>query len=260
MNWANQLERRFGKFAIHGLTRWIVLFNAMGYIALHLNPQMAEWLCMDGQAVLNGEWWRLFTYLFLPPNLSPLWIVFALYFTFMVGEGLEQEWGAFRLNLYYLIGMMATTVIAFFFTPGSVTNIYLNTSLFLAFATVFPNFEILLFFILPVKMKWMGLFTAVMLGFNFMVQPLGGKCAILISLANYFLFFASTIREQVGLRRQVARARSHYRAQALTSQDTSFHCCKICGKTEVSYPDMQFRVASDDEEYCLEHLPSKPVA
>src|ERR1051325_10954706 len=114
MKLISRLEHKLGRFAIPHLTMWVVLFNAIGYVLAWRSPDVAEMLFLDPAKVMQGEVWRLVTYLFIPPSFSPLLIAFVLYFFYMMGEALEHEWGAFRLNLYYLIGMVATTVIAFF--------------------------------------------------------------------------------------------------------------------------------------------------
>lgn len=255
MKWMNQLERRWGGLAIPHLTRWIVLLNALGYLAINTQPTLQYALALDANRVLHGEVWRLMTYLFIPPSLSPFWIVFVLYFTYMVGEGLEEEWGAFKLNLYYIVGMAATTFIAAFLTPGAVDNTYLNTSLFFAFATIYPDFVILLFFILPVKVKWLALFIVATLGFQMVLGSMADRLAILVSVANYFLFFGSTIREQVILRRQAARGRVRFREALQTAEQETFHRCANCGRTEVTDPHLAFRVSKDGQEYCADHLP-----
>lgn len=255
----DRIERRWGNWAIPHLTRWIVLLNAMGYCLIQVYPQAYGWLLLDVEQIAKGEIWRLVTYLFIPPSLSPIWIVFVLYFTYLVGEGIEQEWGPLKFNLYYLLGMIATTLIAFFLAPGSVDNTYLNTSLFLAFATLYPDYVIYLFFVLPVKVKWLAWLTVSFLMIHVLFDPLPTKCAILVSVANYSLFFGKslweTFKQQGVLRRQVLQARARFHGSEPTSGGESFHCCTQCGRTEVSDPDLVFRVARDGEEYCVDHLP-----
>ena len=254
----NQLERRFGDWAIPNLTLWIVIFNVIGYILINVNPGIESALLLDANLVKKGELWRLFSYLFIPPSLHPVWIIFALFLTYTIGQGLEQEWGAFRLNLYYLIGMIGTTLVAFFFSLEGIDNRYLNTSLLFAFATIYPNFEILLFFILPVKMKWLGWIAAAFLILGFVLGSIGTKFAILISVANYFLFFGEMIIERIKLNRQVARSRARFKQEEPT-QIEAFHTCAVCHKTDVSHPEMHFRVAQNGNEYCLDHLPAKGI-
>ncbi len=254
MKWLDQLERRYGRFAIHGLTRIIVGLHVVTYVLLLIEPAYLLALVLDPERVMRGEVWRLASYLFIPPTRDPLWLLCALYFFWLIGEGLEQEWGAFKLNVFYLVGMMATTVVAFFIVRGSVTNAYLNLSLFFAFATLFPNFEILLFFILPVKMKWLAAVSAVMVVFTILAGPWAAKLAAVISLGNYLLFFAPRFWEMAVLNRQVMRRRAAFEARSREATPEAWHRCVVCGRTERDSAELEFRVADDDREYCMEHL------
>ena len=128
MNLIAYLERRLGRFAIPGLVRMIVALNALVFICAKLNPALIDYLDLNPAAVLHGEVWRLATYILIPGTDSYFWILFALAFLWMIGDGLESAWGAFRLNLFYLVGMAGTTVAAFFFGAGD-SNTMLNLSL-----------------------------------------------------------------------------------------------------------------------------------
>ncbi len=119
-------------------------------------------LTLDLPMVRHGQVWRLVTYLFLPDTDSPIWILLSLYWLWLVASNLEHEWGSFKLNVYYLVGMIGTTVAAWL-SGGAVGNLWLNSSLVLAFATVFPEFEIYFFFILRLKVKWLGILLALFL-------------------------------------------------------------------------------------------------
>ena len=267
MRWIYVLERRFGHLAIPGLMRVVVMFNVLVYLMMWSKPAFVETLTLRPERVLAGEPWRLVTYIFIPAataggrvNMIPLNLLFALlYFNFLwfMGEGLERAWGSFKLNLYYLLGMVGTTVAVFFFGAGDVTGIFLNMSIFFAFATLFPNFPILLYFIIPVPAKWIALFSLCVLGFNFADGSMSVRLAIAVAFANYLLFFGyewvKIWREQG---RTVAR-RQQFQMAARKDDAETLHLCKACGATEVSAPEKEFRVAADGEEYCLTHLPSR---
>ncbi len=257
MKWLNRLERNYGRFAIHHVGLWIVILNVIGFGLINAKPNLINLLLLDRERVMQGEFWRLFTYLMIPSTTSLFWIIFALGYTYMIAEGLEQEWGAFRLNCYILIGMISTTVIAFFLSYGGVSNTYLATSLGLAFATIYPECVIYLLFIIPVKMKWIGWATAIFLAFEFLFGGLEGRLVILVSVANYFLFFWELIRERVALRMKVSKVRSRWKIVEPGEMGDSFHECAVCHRTEIESPDLGFRVASDGKEYCEEHLPSR---
>ncbi|MDP9254379.1 MAG: rhomboid family intramembrane serine protease, partial [Verrucomicrobiota bacterium] len=115
MNLLDKLERRLGFLAIPGLIRIIVAFNALVFVLVRLNPDFQFVLDLNPARIMHGEVWRLVTYIFLPQTFSFLWVVFVLWFLWFIGEGLEQAWGAFRLTLYFLVGMIGTTIAAFFF-------------------------------------------------------------------------------------------------------------------------------------------------
>ena len=174
MRWINALERRFGQVAIPGLMRIIVAFNALVFLLATVRPALVDMLELRPDRVLHGEVWRLFSYIFIPQisiggQLSVLWVFLYLNFLWLLGEGLEQAWGSFKLNLYYLTGMLGTTVAVFFFHAPDPNGVYLNMSLFYAFATLFPNYPILLFFIVPVRVKWIALFTLALVALQLVV-------------------------------------------------------------------------------------------
>src|SRR5438132_12012361 len=155
--WLARLERRFGRYAPHNLTFWIVGLSGFTFAILFVKPSALELLVLDPAAVKRGEVWRLITFLFLPwgPATGPwaIFTIFALLFLYTIGTSLEAEWGAFRFDVYYLIGALGTVVSSLLVAPA--TNEYLNLSLLLAFATSFPEYEVLLL-ILPGKEKWLG--------------------------------------------------------------------------------------------------------
>ena len=157
MNWLDKLEKRLGRFAIKGLMMYIVAITGVVYAFSYFDNGrfVIGKLMLIPQLVLRGEVWRLVTYIFIPPNTSIMWILFTLYFYYMVGNALEQEWGSFKFNMFYLTGMIGTTIAAFITGYGA-TSLYLNLSLFLAFAKIYPDFELLLFFVIPVKVKYLA--------------------------------------------------------------------------------------------------------
>lgn len=254
MNWLDKLERRFGHIAVPGLMRIIVVLNAVAFVLLYLDPSWINTLVLSPVRVMHGEVWRLVSYLFIPPDTNPWWVLFALYFLWLMGEGLEQEWGAFRLNVFYLCGMLATTLVAFFIVRGSVTNFFLNLSIFLAFATVLPDFEILLFFILPVKVKWLGLLAAAFIGAEVLLSDYPADLVPIISLGNYLLFFGPHFFQKAKTNREASHRRAQFKAASFDDTVETRHRCAACGKTELDDPDLEFRVAEDDKEYCLKHL------
>jgi membrane associated rhomboid family serine protease len=254
VNILNKLERTLGRCAIRELILYVVGLNGLIYLLSYAYPQsnLIGKLTLDPYMIMHGEVWRLFTYIFIPPSTSVLWIFFILYFYYLVGTGLEHEWGSFRFNIYYFTGMLATTLAAFIVGQGA-TALYLNLSLFLAFAYVYPDYEILLFFVVPVKVKYLAWLNWAFLAFTVLTAPLPAKVAAVVSVSNYFLFFGREILSNVT---NVQRRRSF---SAPLKKKATVHKCTICGMTEDDDPQMDFRYCSTcegDYEYCMVHLKS----
>lgn len=184
----NSLERKIGWLAIPGLPLYIVSAQGLIYVWGLMNPELVHYLLLDPRAVVQGEYWRLLTFLFITPVQNAFFQFFFLYLIYVYGNALENMMGDFAFTLFYLIGAVGTIVAAFFF-GGDGGSFFVNTSLFLAFAALNPNFELLLFFILPIKIKWLAVLTWLTFGYMLFVSPASARAAILVSLANYFLFF-----------------------------------------------------------------------
>ncbi|HPZ64344.1 MAG: rhomboid family intramembrane serine protease [Dethiobacteria bacterium] len=212
MKWLNKLERRYGRYAVKNLMLYIIGLNALIFVWVQIDPAAYHLLVLHPSLVLRGELWRLVTFIFIPPTFSPLWLIFTLYFYYLVGSGLEQAWGSFKFNVYYLVGMIAT-ILAAFITGHGATGVYLNLSLFFAFATLYPDFQVLLFFILPVKVKYLAWLNAAFLGYTLLFSPWPSKVAALASVLNYFIFFGEDIFRQAKLKNQVWRNRRRFFAE-----------------------------------------------
>jgi len=250
----DRLEKTLGRFAIPGLIRYVVALNALVFILLTLQPDYIQALQLDPIAFRNGEIWRAITWIFIPETMSFFWILFYLIFTWWLGDMLEESWGAFRLNAYYFLGMAFCIVSALLFGAAG-GNFFLNLSLFLAAATLAPNFEILLFMIIPVKMKWVALFSLIVPAGYLLFGPLDMKMMVVMCLGNYLLFFAPAFLKNRSESVRTGERRKRFE-KALHSEQT-IHCCEVCKITEVSNPDAEFRVSADGREYCTEHLPSR---
>lgn len=262
----SRLERRFGKYAPENVIWWIIGGSGLVYALLYVKPELGSAFTLDADAVLHGEVWRLFTFLFLPWGggtgaLGPIFTLFALMFLYTIGTSLEAQWGAFRFDCYYLIGV-AGTLAASLITRRSITNEYINLSLLLAFATEFPDYQILLFLILPVKMKWLGFLSAVGLAWTLVTGNVSAKAGVLVAMLNYLLFFAGPLfdraRGKVRQRRSASNASSA--ASAFRPEPRRNRVCALCGKSEADDPRLEFRVCDCQEkckgkatEYCIAH-------
>lgn len=256
MNWLNKLERKYGRYAIGNLMKYIVIGNAIvfGMEMIGTTSVIADKLAFNAYAILRGEVWRLFTFIFYPPNWSPIFILFALYFYYMIGTALEHEWGSFKFNIYYLIGMLGT-ILAGFITGGYITSTYLNLSLFLAFAYLYPDFQILLFFILPVKIKYLAYINWAYIVWAVITEPLPLKVAAIVSVINYFVFFGKDMISGMGMRKKVHSNRRKFKSQIPVNR--TIHRCTVCGITEKDDPNMEFRYCSKCDGakcYCMNHI------
>jgi membrane associated rhomboid family serine protease len=253
-----RLERTFlGRLAIERLTTFIVGGMAITYVLCLARPEYFRHLVLIPQLVPSQPW-RLVTFLFLPPPSSMIWVLLALYFTWLIGSSLEQEWGALKFNVYYLFGAVGTAA-AGFLTGTAQTNEYLNLSLFFAFATLFPDYEIRLFFVLPVKVKWLGLLSGAFVAYQLAVGGTSTRVAITVVFANYLLFFAGHIMGLLKGRRTLVRqaARRAEQRPRATEREEDARVCAICGAKQEDGADI--RVCSCEKcggvprQLCLEH-------
>jgi len=254
-SWFVALEKRFGKLAIPGLIRYLILLNALVFVLILMNPAFPTLISLDPGKILQGQVWRLFSWIFIPPTTSLIWILFALLFLWTLGEGLERAWGPFRFTLFYALGWFLCTASGLAFGSGW-ASVFLNVTLLFAFATIYPDTVFYLFLILPVKVKWIAWLTfAILVVPMFITLPLGQKGIILASMANYVLFFGPTAIRGLKTRAEVAQRRQKFESAKM--QEYTLHRCVTCGRTEISDPTLDFRVSKDGEEYCVEHLPSR---
>ena len=320
----NKLERRFGKYAVPNLSMVLIGCFIAGYIIQLINPSMLGFMYLDPMYILRGQIWRIFTWIVVPPSSLDIFTLIMLLFYFSIGRTLERTWGTFRYNVYIFGGMLISLITAFvtygilravYNSPisfgGSFSTYYICMSLFLAYAMTYPNMQVLLMFVIPIRVKWLGIVYGIYIVYD-VFQYLRGfvmthnpgyivlVVAILASIANFAIFFLSTrnyrridpreIRRkqqfkrsyEEGLRENQARRNGsapymgagypshpvrHVQDTVQAGTDASGrplyhaaptrHRCVICGRTEVSDPDLTFRYCSKctgGKEYCQDHL------
>jgi len=283
MNWINKLERKFGRYAIPNLMFYIIMMYAVGFVILLINPTFfLQYLTLDAAAVLRGQIWRIFTFIMEPPNTSLFWILFSLYLYYFIGKNLEMVWGSFRFNLYFFSGVLfhvIAAILVYLLTGLSLPmgTHYLNLSLFLVFAALFPDVQFSLYFIIPIKVKWLALLDvaffvyAVMQAFmpTYGGNPLYGiyykanALAAVVSLLNFLLFFVSSRKASPYSPKQMKRKRDFQqnikRAERpmTTYVNGARHRCAVCGRTELDDENLEFRYCSKcngNYEYCQDHL------
>lgn len=188
MKWLNKLERKYHRFTIINLMTYIVGITSLVYvIQMFTSLNIAGLFSFVPSLVLKGQVWRIITFVFVPPAYDMLSFVLMMYFYYMLGNTLENEWGSFKFNIYYLFGIVGALIAGML--TGFATNVYINLSLFLAFAYIFPDMEILLFFVLPIKVKYLAYLDWAIFVINLVMGSLSTKAAIVASLINFFIFF-----------------------------------------------------------------------
>lgn len=282
-------ERKFGKYAIRNLSFVLVACYAVGYVIqmMDVTGLITSFLTLNPYAILHGQIWRLVTWILIPPSGGGLlFTLIMLYFYCSLGTSLERAWGTYRYNVYLFQGMLFTIAGSFLlmgycylfrpefqlterltltiqtpydyfaFTAMLFSTYYINMSIFLAYAATFPDAQVLLMFIIPVRVKWLGIIYAALLAFQFLGSPVYGKFVIGASLLNFIVFFF-TSRNMMHLNPKQIHRRQEFKRDVRRNTGITKHKCAICGRTEVDSPQMQFRFCSKCDgnyEYCEEHL------
>lgn len=288
MNWMKKLEQKFGRYAVDNLMLYLSAASLIGEIVSLTAPGFLDYLALDFGRVLHGEIWRLITFVIYPPSDSLFFVLLAIYIYYMMGSALERVWGRFAFNLYIFFGITAhilAAAVTYFLFGESFTlgTYYLNLSLFFAFVTEFSETRFLLFFIVPIKAKWLGIIDGIYFGLTIIgglawfVNPvisvrmleLGipayppNSITALFSILNYVLFVylyrknLRPTREQRAVRREFREKSAQVQRMQAASVNMSRHRCAVCGKTEKDDPQMEFRFCSKCEggyEYCMDHL------
>ncbi len=189
------LERRLRRYSISNLMQYIVIGQGIVFALLWIWPSLGyrlySLITLTRTGLIHGQIWRLVTFVFVPPSSSPIFILFALYFYYLIGMGLEHRWGKVKFNLYYLVGMVAAVISALI--TGYASNSFLNLSLFFAYAALYPDEEVLLFMILPIKMKYLAALDAALYLYQFIVGSASTRVTIVLCLLNVFLFLGGDI-------------------------------------------------------------------
>jgi len=240
---------------VRHLTLVIVVGQAVCLLATLGSPELLFRILFIPELAMNGEWWRFFTFIFLPMSTHPFWAAFALYFFYLMGTALEAEWGEPKYNAYLALGCVLTIGFALLNPGFAIGNAHILGSVFLAFAWLFPEFEILLFFVLPVRVKYVAMFMWGIYAWSFFTGGVGEKLSVAASTVTFFVFFA---REIVGAFLGAGRGAQAKVASAGFAKE-AFHRCVECDITELKDPNMHFRVCihcTGGAEFCREHLGS----
>ena len=280
-NFSSRMERKLGKYAIRNITLYLIICYAFGYIIELVNPDFISFMTLEPAYILRGQIWRLFTWLVIPPSESNLFFVLImLYFYYSIGRSLESVWGTYRLNVYLISGMIYTILGSFLLygvmrglgAPELTTfgmafsTTYINLSIFLAYAATFPDMHVLLFFLIPVKVKVLGIIYVVVLVYECISIAMNyGMLIGMIywvvigaSLLNFIIFFF-TSRGRIRLNPKQVKQRMEYRQQVKQAEAVKIakHKCAVCGRTSETNPELEFRFCSKCQgnfEYCNDHI------
>ena len=274
MNWLDKLERKLGRFAIPNLTVYLLAGYVIGFAVVLLMPELLGWLTLEPALIVRGQVWRVISWVLIPPTTQPISLLFLVLLYYSLGTALERTWGTFRYNVYIFSGLFFTVLAVFIFyavyyfgfgmeislsSVGLISTNYITMSIFLAFAAIYPEMEVYLYFILPIKMKWMALVYVVMAGYYFFRGGLMTKVAIGASLLNFVIFFLSSRNmRRFGPGERARKAKfKRQSAPHMKYANGAKHRCAVCGRTELDDPCLEFRFCSKcrgNYEYCQDHL------
>ena len=268
---------RHPNFGIPNLMLYIVIGNVIAFFLLRMTNGLAvQFLYFDWGRVLRGQVWRLLTFVFVPQSTEPFSLILSLYFMYFIGSMLEREWGTPKFNLYYFSGVVLTlltgVVSHYAFGYGALMGTYyVNMSMFLAFAALYPDARLMLFYVIPIKAKWLALADVALFAVDMIAALLQGNWlrALLpvIALLNFLIFFWCEIVDQIDRNRSYARHRNSHqtiqfksavrRQRKKEAQQGYRHKCSVCGRTDTDYPDLEFRYCSKCAGYhcfCMDHI------
>lgn len=253
MSFVDKLDRKYGRYVPENLTKILLIGQIAGFLLIYVRPDYLAYFSLTGKQLLAGEVWRLITFLFAPVSLSLLFLFLALYFYYILGVALESRWGSFRYLFYIAVSYLATIVFALLFPVTPVTNIYLFTSLFLAFTHIYPEFQVLLFFIIPMKVKWLGYLAWFGILLAFLSGTVPAKIFIIFSLSNYFFFFWKDLWYSV----RSFNRNGYTSPKQVLIKEKPLHVCAVCGVNEQTDRNMEIRYCSQCVPttcYCGEHI------
>ena len=240
MSLLDKLEKRLGFLAVHNLTMYIIAGQVLTFAMMALQNNQAKilnYMVFNFRLFADGEVWRILSFLLIPPPAHWIWIAFAWIVFYLMGTALEERWGAFRYNLYLLTGVIGVVIVSAFYPTIAISNQFVALSVTFAFACMYPDFELRLFFILPVKVKWLALFAAVMLAVSFVGFPPPLRWIVVGSLINFPLFFGGDFLRMLRSKKRVAEMKEAKRKH----ESEPFHVCVQCGATDISHPERSFR-------------------
>jgi len=257
------------RFGINNLMLYVVIGNAIVWLfsMMDTSGMLYNMLCFSPYHILRGQVWRLLSFALIPNSSGLLTLIF-LYFYYFIGHTLEDQWGTPRFNLYFFSGILLTVIYGFvlFFVTGisyPVNAEYIYLSMFFSFAAMFPDMRVLLFFFIPIKMKWLAIVDAVLFAVGVVQTPFPLNLLPVVAVLNFLLFCGdalfgyfrrSNVRQKksaVNFKREVHRIQYEQKTKPYNRR------CEVCGRTDTDYPDLEFRYCSRCQGYhcfCIDHI------
>ena len=259
------------RFGIPNPMIYVIIGNVILYLMTLMDRTgtFMSYMYFNAELILKGQIWRLVTFLFIPTDSNILWLAIRLYFYYFIGSTLEQYWGTTKFTLYYVVGAVLTMVygtvmsIIFWGIYLPIDASYLNLSMFFAFAMLFPDVRVMLFFIIPVKVKWLAWADAALFAIGVLTTPFPLNLLPIVAILNFLLFFLGDFIDMFNRGKAAnSKAAINFRKaaqQAKRNIDNKpyRHKCAVCGRTDVSNPELEFRYCSRCQGYhcfCQEHI------
>lgn len=266
MGFLEKLERKIGRYAIKNLMMYLTVLYSIGFAISLINIEIYyNYLSLDISKILSGQVWRILTWTMYAPDQSIFFGAIMLYLYYNLGSNLERVWGSFRFNLYMFMGYFFLIVGAFvlYAIYGDFVSYYpltpdsLNMSIFLAFAVTYPEMSFYVYFVLPIKAKYLAFVYLLMEVYSFIIGGVITKVSIGLSLLNFVIFYLMTRSWNRISPKNVVRQVKFKRAVKMRPANQAIHKCAVCGKTEKDDDTLEFRYCSKCKgnlEYCSEHL------
>lgn len=282
----NKFQKKFGRFAIPNLTLVIIFIYLFGYIIQLAKPQLLDFMTLDPALILKGQVWRLVSWIIIPPSTMSIQTlildVILLLFIYSIGTTMEHTLGTWRYNVYVWTGVLLTIIASFVLYgyfwikcgyDGYVTFIsfevfmaqgyallfntyYVMLSVLLAYCVCYPNHMVYLMFVIPVKMKWLGIMYLILMVYEIAVGNIFSRAVMAASLLNFVIFYFR-YKNLSHLKPKEIKRRSEFKQQVRHVQKTKGHKCSICERTDEEYPELEFRYCSKcvgNHEFCQDHL------
>ena len=272
--WLSRFCYKHPNFSIPGLMKYIAIGNvAVWLLNLVSNGTFVYLLTFIPERIFRGEVWRLITFVFVPMDFSPLYFVLSVMLFYFLGSQLENAWGSTRFTVYYTMGVALNIVAGLltYLSPalrgyGVVNMYYTNMSLFFAFATLYPDAQFLVLYIIPIKAKWLAWFDGALFAFDIFSRIGAGQYLLALvpvaAVLNYFLFFWDDLMEMSKFKAKHRSAAAHRTIDLKTARKQMekqgyLHKCAVCGVTDNDDPSMEFRYCSKCNGYycyCANHI------